>query len=27
VVNVTQPKELLATMTLSGFILPSKPKA
>jgi Tfp pilus assembly protein PilO len=27
VVNVTQPKELLATMTISGFILPGKPKA
>ena len=26
VVNVTQPKELLATMTISGFILPGKPK-
>jgi Tfp pilus assembly protein PilO len=27
VVNVTDPKELLATLTLSGFILPSKSKA
>ena len=27
VVNIAQPKELLATITLSGFILPSKPKA
>lgn len=27
VVNVMQPKELLATMTISGFILPGKPKA
>ena len=27
VVNLSQPKELLATITLSGFILPSKPKA
>jgi Tfp pilus assembly protein PilO len=27
VVNVMQPKELLATITLSGFILPAKPKA
>lgn len=27
VVNTNQPKELLATITLSGFILPSKPKA
>ena len=27
VVNVTQPKELLATIILSGFILPGKPKA
>jgi hypothetical protein len=24
VVNITQPKELLATLTLSGFILPGK---
>jgi Tfp pilus assembly protein PilO len=27
VMNVSQPKELLATMTLSGFIRPSKTKA
>ena len=27
VVNVSQPKELLATLTVSGFILPSKTKA
>ena len=27
VVNITQPKELLATITLSGFILPGKPKS
>jgi Tfp pilus assembly protein PilO len=27
VVNISQPKELLATMTISGFILPGKPKA
>jgi Tfp pilus assembly protein PilO len=27
VVNISQPKELLATITLSGFILPSKPKS
>ena len=27
VVNVSQPKELLATLTISGFILPSKAKA
>lgn len=27
VVNVSQPKDLLATITLSGFILPSKAKA
>ena len=27
VVNVTQPKDLLATIVLSGFILPGKPKA
>jgi len=27
VMNVSQPKELLATMTLSGFIRPSKAKA
>jgi hypothetical protein len=27
VVNVSQPKELLATLTVSGFILPSKAKA
>jgi hypothetical protein len=27
VVNVSQPKELLATLTVSGFILPGKPKA
>jgi Tfp pilus assembly protein PilO len=27
VMNVSQPKELLATMTLSGFIRPAKPKA
>lgn len=27
VVNVAQPKDLLATITLSGFILPSKPKS
>jgi Tfp pilus assembly protein PilO len=27
VVNVAQPKELLATITLSGFILPGKPKS
>ncbi|MBI1848004.1 MAG: type 4a pilus biogenesis protein PilO [Candidatus Rokubacteria bacterium] len=26
VVNVTQPKELLVTLTVSGFILPEKPK-
>ena len=26
VVNMSQPKELLATMTVSGFILPDKPK-
>ena len=26
VVNVTQPKELLATMVISGFLLPGKPK-
>ncbi|HEV8615305.1 MAG TPA: type II secretion system protein GspM [Methylomirabilota bacterium] len=26
VVNVTQPKELLATLTVSGFILPGKAK-
>ena len=27
VVNVSQPRELLATLTVSGFILPSKTKA
>ena len=27
VINVAQPKELLATITLSGFILPNKPKS
>jgi type II secretory pathway component PulM len=27
VVNVSQPKDLLATLTLSGFILPAKGKA
>ena len=27
VVNITQPKELLTTITLSGFILPSKTKS
>jgi hypothetical protein len=27
VVNVSQPKELLATITLSGYILPSKSKS
>jgi len=27
VMNVSQPKELLATMTVSGFIRPAKPKA
>ena len=27
VVNVSQPKDLLATIILSGFILPGKPKA
>jgi Tfp pilus assembly protein PilO len=27
VMNITQPKELLATMTLSGFIRPGKTKA
>lgn len=27
VVNVSQPRELLATLTVSGFILPSKAKA
>ena len=27
VINVSQPKELLATITLSGFILPGKPKS
>lgn len=27
VVNVTQPKDLLATLTLSGFILPGRTKA
>jgi Tfp pilus assembly protein PilO len=27
VMNVAQPKELLATMTLSGFIRPAKPRA
>jgi len=27
VVNISQPKELLATITLSGFILPSKAKS
>jgi Tfp pilus assembly protein PilO len=27
VINIAQPKELLATITLSGFILPSKPKS
>ncbi|HEX9820319.1 MAG TPA: type II secretion system protein GspM [Methylomirabilota bacterium] len=27
VVNVSQPKELLVTLTVSGFILPGKPKA
>jgi type II secretory pathway component PulM len=27
VVNVSLPKELLATLTVSGFILPGKPKA
>ena len=27
VMNITQPKDLLATMTLSGFIRPAKPKA
>jgi Tfp pilus assembly protein PilO len=27
VVNVTQPKELLATITLAGFILPAKAKS
>jgi Tfp pilus assembly protein PilO len=26
VVNISQPKELLATLTVSGFILPGKPK-
>ena len=26
VVNVSQPKELLATLTVSGFILPGKSK-
>lgn len=26
VVNVMQPKELLATITLAGFIIPNKPK-
>jgi hypothetical protein len=26
VVNVSQPKELLATLTVSGFILPAKAK-
>ena len=26
VVNMAQPKELLATLTISGFILPDKPK-
>lgn len=27
VINVAQPKELLATITLSGYILPAKPKS
>ena len=27
VINVANPKELLATITLSGFILPGKPKS
>ncbi|MGH7341855.1 MAG: type II secretion system protein GspM [Candidatus Rokuibacteriota bacterium] len=27
VINVSQPKDLLATITLSGFILPGKPKS
>lgn len=27
VINVAQPKDLLATITLSGFILPAKPKS
>jgi hypothetical protein len=27
VMNITQPKDLLATMTLSGFIRPAKAKA
>jgi Tfp pilus assembly protein PilO len=27
VVNVSQPRELLATLTVSGFILPGKPRA
>ena len=27
VMNVSQPKDLLATMILSGFIMPAKPKA
>lgn len=27
VVNIAQPKELLTTITLSGFILPGKPKS
>jgi hypothetical protein len=27
VMNVSQPKDLLATMVLSGFIMPAKPKA
>jgi type II secretory pathway component PulM len=26
VVNVSQPRELLATLTVSGFVLPGKPK-
>jgi len=26
VVNVSQPRELLATLTVSGFILPGKSK-
>ena len=27
VVNIAQPKELLATLTLSGFVLPTKAKS
>ena len=27
VINVAQPKELLATITVSGYILPGKPKS